>query len=70
VPLFVLSFRDGSWAAVLDPTPRGDTTQAETTAPAATTVIDERLQFGALGAHQVPEGGVEFGFWQPGTTNE
>jgi hypothetical protein len=69
-PVFALSFRDGHWAAVMDMAPRGDTTQAETTAPAATPIIDERLQFGALGAREVPEGGVEFGFWLPGTTNE
>ena len=69
-PVFALSFRDGHWTAVLDMAPRGDTTQAETTAPAATPIIDERLQFGALGAREVPEGGVEFGFWLPGTTNE
>jgi hypothetical protein len=69
-PLFGLSFRDGNWAAVMDMAPRGDTTQAETTAQAATPIIDERLQFGALGAREVPEGGVEFGFWLPGTTNE
>jgi hypothetical protein len=69
-PLFGLSFRDGHWAAVLDKSPRGDTTQAETTAQAATPIIDERLAFGALGARELPEGGVEFGFWLPGTTNE
>ena len=69
-PVFALSFRDGNWAAVLDLAPRGDTTQAETTAPAATPIIDERIQFGALGAREAPEGGVEFGFWLPGTTNE
>jgi hypothetical protein len=69
-PVFALSFRDGLWAAVMDLAPRGDTTQAETTAPAATPIIDERLQFGALGARENPEGGVEFGFWLPGTTNE
>ena len=65
-----VSFRDGNWAAVLDLAPRGDTTQAETTAPAATPIIDERIQFGALGAREVPEGGMELGFWLPGTTNE
>lgn len=69
-PLFGLSFRDGNWAAVMDMAPHGDTTQAETTAPASTPIIDERLQFGALGAREVQEGGVEFGFWLPGTTNE
>jgi len=69
-PLFGVSFRDGNWAAVLDPAPRGDTTQAETTAPAATPIIDERIQFGALGAFEASPGGIELGFWLPGTTTE
>jgi hypothetical protein len=69
-PIFALSFRDGRWAAVMDTAPRGDTTQAETTARAATPIIDERIQFGALGARELPKGGVEFGFWLPGTTDE
>ena len=69
-PLFALSFRDGRWAAVMDLAPRGDTTWAETTAPATSPMIDERIQFGALGAREVPDGGVEFGFWFPGTTSE
>ena len=69
-PLFALSFRDGRWVAVLDPAPRGDTTWTETTAPATAPVIDERIQFGALGAREAPGGGVEFGFWFPGTTSE
>ncbi len=69
-PLFALSFRNRGWAAVLDFAPRGDTTLAETTASAATPIIDERIQFGAVGAREVAEGGVEFGFWLPGTTTE
>lgn len=69
-PIIALSFRDGRWAAVMDMAPRGDTTQEETTAPVATPIVEERIQFGALGAREVPEGGVEFGFWLPGTTNE
>ena len=69
-PLFALSFRDGRWAAVMDLAPRGDTTWAETSAPAARPVVDERLQFGALGARDAPNGGVEFGFWFPGTISE
>jgi hypothetical protein len=68
-PLFALSFRDGRWAAVLDLSPRGDTTMVETTARATTPVIDARIQFGALGARELPQGGIEFGFWLPGTTN-
>jgi hypothetical protein len=69
-PLVGMSFRDGNWAAVLDMAPRGDTTWAETTTPATTPVIDPRIQFGALGAREIPEGGIELGFWLPGTTDE
>jgi hypothetical protein len=69
-PLFALSFRDGRWVAVMDQSPRGDTTWAETSGSATRPVIDERIQFGALGAHEVSGGGVEFGFWFPGTTSE
>ena len=69
-PLFALSFRDGPWIAVLDPEPRGDTTWTETTASATQPIIDERIQFGAVGAREVPGGGVEYGFWFPGTTHE
>ena len=38
--------------------------------PASTPIIDERLQFGALGARELPAGGVELGFCLPGTTSE
>ena len=69
-PMFGLSFRDGRWVAVMDLAPHGDTTAAETTAKAATPIIDEHLRFGALGARELPAGDVEFGFWLPGTTNE
>ncbi|MFB3778382.1 MAG: hypothetical protein ACE141_12265 [Bryobacteraceae bacterium] len=69
-PLFAMSFRDGRWAAVLDLAPRGDTVMAETGVPATTPVIDERIQFGALGARELAQGGVEFGFWLPGATEE
>ena len=69
-PLFALNFRDGRWAAVMDLAPRGDTTWAETSGPATRPVIDERIQFGAVGAHEASSGGVEFGFWFPGTTSE
>lgn len=69
-PLFGMILPDGSWAAVLDMAPRGDTTQEETTASAATTIVDDRLQFGALGAQEVSGGGIELGFWLPGTTTE
>jgi hypothetical protein len=69
-PLIGVLFKDGTWAAVLDPAPRGDTTQAETTASAGMTIIDERIQFGAVGTQEIANGGIEMGFWLPGTTTE
>jgi hypothetical protein len=69
-PLFGVLFQDGNWVAVLDMAPRGDTTQEETTAPADTPIIDELIQFGALGAQEISGGGIELGFWLPGTTTE
>ena len=69
-PLFAMSFRDGLWAAVLNESPRGDTTWEETTAPATRPIIDGRIQFGAVGVHEIPGGGVDLGFWFPGTTRE
>ena len=65
-PLFALSFNNGASVAVLDPSPRGDTTVEET--PAKSAMTDARFQFGALGARQADEGPIEFGFWFPGTT--
>jgi hypothetical protein len=69
-PLFGLLFKNGDWAAVLDMSPDGETTTAESSAAASTPIIEEHIKFGALGAREIPEGGVEFGFWLPGTTNE
>jgi hypothetical protein len=69
-PLIAFSMQNGSWVAILDMAPKGDTTQEETTASAAATIIDERIQFGALGAQELSSGGIEFGFCLPGTTSE
>jgi len=67
-PLFALSFGDSASIAVLDPAPRGDTTEADTTLtkPALT---DARFQFGAMGATQDQGGPIEFGFTFPGTVS-
>lgn len=64
-PLFALSFGNGASIAMLDPSPRGDTTVEESklTQPVMT---DARFGFGALGAHQ-PGDSIEFGFWFPGS---
>ena len=67
-PLFALSFPNGASIAVLDPSPRGDTTVEESrlTQPVMT---DARFQFGAIGARQAGSTPVEFGFWFPGTVS-
>jgi hypothetical protein len=68
-PLFALSFKNGASVSVLDPAPRGDTTEEETKL-AKPVIIDRRLQFGALGAWQADNGPVEFGFRFPATTSD
>jgi hypothetical protein len=66
-PLFALRFSNGASVAVLDPSPRGDTTVDETKLSSAV-MTDARFQFGALGARQPDGAPIEFGFWLPGTT--
>lgn len=65
-PLFALSFQNGTSVAVLDPSPRGDSTVEETKLTRAL-MTDARFQFGALGAWQTDNGMIEFGFCFPGT---
>lgn len=65
-PLFALSFADGASVAMLDPSPRGDTTEADTRL-AAPVLTDVRFQFGALGAVQNDGGPIRFGFTFPGS---
>ena len=67
-PLFALSFADGASIAMLDPTPRGDTTEAETTL-AEPVLTDARFQFGAMGAAQDQGGPIELAFTFPGTVS-
>jgi len=67
-PLFALSFNNGTSVTMLDPAPRGDTTEAETTL-AKPVLTDARFQFGALGATQAGDGPIEFGFSFPGTVS-
>jgi hypothetical protein len=65
-PLFALSFEDGSTVAMLNPSPKGDSTVEETRVAKAV-MTDARYQFGALGAWQHDEHPIEFGFRFPGT---
>ncbi len=65
-PLFAASFANGTSVAMLDPTPRGGTTEADTTL-SAPTITNGRLQFGALGATQQNSNPIELAFRFPGT---
>lgn len=67
-PLFALSFQNGASVAVLDPSPRGDSTFEETKLT-KDVMTDARFQFGALGAWQANDGSIEFGFCFPGTVS-
>jgi hypothetical protein len=67
-PLFALSFSNGTSVAVLDPSPRGDSTVEETKL-SKDVMTDARFQFGALGAWQVGDGPIELGFSFPGTAS-
>jgi hypothetical protein len=68
-PLFALSFRNGSSISLLDPAPRGDSTEEETKLTNLV-MIDARFQFGAMGAWQGEEGAIHVGFLFPGTIHE
>jgi hypothetical protein len=65
-PLFALSFSNGSSVAMLDPSPRGESTVEETKL-LKDVMTDARFQFGAFGAWQTRESSIEFGFRFPGT---
>ncbi len=67
-PLFALSFSNGSSVAMLDPSPRGESTVEETKL-SKDVMTDERFQFGALGAWQADGSPIEFGFQFPGTVS-
>lgn len=65
-PLLALSFANGSSVAMLDPSPRGESTVEETKV-SKDVMTDARFTFGALGAWQAEASPVEFGFRFPGT---
>lgn len=65
-PMFGLSFKNGSSVTMLDPSPNGESTFAETKLT-KDVMIDSRFQFGALGAWKSDKKPIEFGFQFPGT---
>jgi hypothetical protein len=67
-PLFALSFGNGTYVAMLDPSPRGETTLEETRLD-NDAMTDARYLFGSMGAWQKDNDPVSFGFIFPGTAN-
>lgn len=65
-PMFGLSFENGASVTMLDPAPRGDTTEAETTL-SKPVMTDATFEFGALGASKADGDPIEFGFTFPGS---
>lgn len=65
-PMFGIWFGNGASLTVLNPSPRGDTTDEDSRPRVSTVLLDERFRFGAFGASQTP-GGVEFGYRYPGS---
>lgn len=68
-PMFGVRFGDGYALTVLDPTPKGETTRADSHDTQIRTMIDERFQFGAIGA-DLDGGHHTQGFWFPGSEGE
>lgn len=68
-PMFGLFFEDGSSVTMLDPAPRGQTTKEDSYDGEVTTLIDERLKFGSMGA-EAKDDAMYLGFKWPGTEGE
>ena len=68
-PLFAVSFQNGASFAMLDPHPRGDSTEEETKLTQLT-MVNPRIQFGAMGAWQAEDGAVHLGFRYPSTSTD
>lgn len=68
-PVFAISFKTGATVSMMDPAPRGDSTDEETKLTKLT-MTDARFQFGAIGTWQPDGHPLEFGFMYPATSND
>ncbi len=68
-PMVGIRFMEGSALTVLDPAPKGYTTRADSHDTEVHTMLDERFQFGAIGA-DLDAGHHSQGFWFPGAEGE
>lgn len=66
-PMAGLSFSNGASLTMLDPSPKGNTTYEDAGNRVTSVILDDRLKYGAFGTFPKPDGGVEFGFWYPGS---
>jgi hypothetical protein len=67
-PMVALAFNSGTSITMLDPTPNGESTVAETKL-LKDIMTDARFQFGAFGVWKENNNPIEFGFKFPATTN-
>lgn len=65
-PLLGIYLHDGTFIAMLDPTPRGDTTEAESKL-GQLEMTDAGFQFGSLSVSQPQSATLQFGFQYPGS---
>mgnify|MGYP000885894071 CR=1 FL=1 len=68
-PLVAALFGDHSSLAVLNRVPRGDSTAAEAMSFSFDVMVDERFQFGAIGAEEHDKT-ISLGYWFPGSEGE
>jgi hypothetical protein len=64
-PMIALSFSNQSSVAILNPSPRGESTVEETRL-VKNLMTDDRFQFGSFGVSQIEKNPIEFGFSFPG----
>jgi len=65
-PMFGIRFKDGSALTILDPSPKGETTRADSHDTEVRTMTDGQFQFGAIGV-DLDSGHQTQGFWFPGS---
>jgi hypothetical protein len=68
-PVLAGRFADGATLAVLNPSPKGDTTVEDAMSVKAGVMTNERFRFGAIGA-QERDTGLSLGYWFPGSEGE
>jgi len=66
-PMVGISFGNGATITMLDPTPRGETTYEDVGNRTTSVLLDDRITYGAFGTFPLGQGGIEFGFWYPGS---